>query len=108
MASTIRFAEIVRPVTEGGPAHFFTMLLGVVFSLNVLLMTFNLIPLPPFDGASVPLLFLRGAAASSWQQLMWNPAAQLLGFIVAFRGLGPVLSAVHRFALDLLYWNFAK
>ncbi len=102
-----RFAEIVRPVTEGGAAHFFTMLLGVIFSLNVLLMTFNLIPLPPFDGASVPLLFLRGAAAASWQQLMWNPAAQLMGFVVAFKGFGAVFYPIHTFALNLLYFGRA-
>lgn len=97
------FAEIVKPVAEGGAAHFFTMLLGVAFSLNVLLMTFNLIPLPPFDGASVPLLFLRGAAASSWQQLMWNPAMQLMGIIVAFNGFGALFRPIHSFALDLLW-----
>ena len=102
------FAKIVRPVQEGGFAHFATMLLNVVFSLNLLLMAFNLIPLPPFDGASVPLLFLRGAAATWWQQIMWNPAAQLLGFIVAFRGFGAIFHPIHRFALDVLYFNFGK
>ena len=100
---SMRFAEIVKPVTEGGVAHFAAMFLGVVFSLNVLLMTFNLIPLPPFDGASVPLLFLRGSAASSWQQLMWNPAAQLMGFIVAFKGFGTFFHPVHAFAIEMIY-----
>ncbi len=103
---SFKFGDIVSPVVKGGPAHFFTMLLGVIFSLNVLLMTFNLIPLPPFDGASVPLLFLRGSAASSWQQLMWNPAAQFMGIIVAFNGFGPVFRPIHTFAMNLLYFNF--
>jgi len=102
-----KFADIARPVAEGGVAHFATMLLGVVFSLNLLLMTFNLIPLPPFDGASVPLLFLRGPAASSWQKLMWNPAAQLMGFIVAFRGFGIFFQPIHTFAMNLLYHGLA-
>ncbi len=97
------FAKIVRPLQEGGVAHFATMLLNVIFSLNLLLMAFNLIPLPPFDGASVPLFFLRGAAASSWQQLMWSPAAQLMGFIVAFKGFGAIFPPIHLFALKLLY-----
>ncbi len=100
---TTGFAKIVRPVQEGGVAHFATMLLNVVFSLNLLLMAFNLIPLPPFDGASVPLFFLRGSAASSWQQLMWSPAAQLMGFIVAFKGFGAIFPPIHLFALKLLY-----
>ncbi|MEO6784935.1 MAG: site-2 protease family protein [Chthoniobacteraceae bacterium] len=104
---TFRFADIVRPIGEGGVAHFATMLLGVVFSLNLLLMTFNLIPLPPFDGASVPLLFLHGSAASSWQRLMWNPAAQLMGFIVAFKGFGAFFQPIHTFAMNLLYYGRA-
>ena len=104
---SFKFANIVRPVEEGGVAHFATMLLGVVFSLNLLLMTFNLIPLPPFDGASVPLLFLRGSAAQSWQQLMWNPAAQLMGFIVAFKGFGVLFFPIHTFAMNLLYVGHA-
>jgi Zn-dependent protease len=102
-----KFADIVRPVTEGGFAHFCTMLLGVVFSLNVLLMTFNLIPLPPFDGASVPLLFLRGSGAASWQQLMWNPSVQIMGFIVAFKGFGVIFRPVHTFMMNLLYSGLA-
>jgi len=104
---SFRFADIVRPIEEGGVAHFATMLLGVVFSLNVLLMTFNLIPLPPFDGASVPLLFLRGPAAASWQQMMWNPAMQLMGFIVAFKGFGIFFHPIHTFAMNLLYYGRA-
>ncbi|MEO6740794.1 MAG: site-2 protease family protein [Chthoniobacteraceae bacterium] len=104
---SFKFGSIVRPVEEGGIAHFATMLLGVVFSLNVLLMTFNLIPLPPFDGASVPLFFLRGSAATSWQQLMWSPAAQLMGFIVAFKGFGMIFHPIHTFAMNLLYFGRA-
>lgn len=104
---TLRFASIVVPVTEGGFAHFAGMLLGVVFSLNILLMTFNLIPLPPFDGASVPLFFLRGRAAEGWQRFMWNPAAQLMGFIVAFQGFGIIFRPVHTFLMNLLYAGIA-
>ncbi len=101
------FAKIVRAAEEGGVAQFAAMLLGVMFSLNLLLMTFNLIPLPPFDGASVPLLFLRGSSATSWQQLMWNPAVQLMGFIVAFKGFWVLFHPIHTFAMNLLYYGRA-
>ena len=104
---SFKFASIVRPAAEGGFAHFATMILGVIFSLNLLLMAFNLIPLPPFDGASVPLFFLGGSAASSWQQLIWSPAAQMMGFIVAFKGFGLVFQPIHTFAMNLLYTGLA-
>ena len=103
----LAFSHIVAPVAAGGVAQFAAMFLGVVFSLNFLLMSFNLIPLPPFDGASVPLFFLRGSSAESWQHLMWNPGMQFIGFIVAFRGFGAIFHPIHVFAVNLLYLGHA-
>jgi Zn-dependent protease len=97
------FSDIVSPVAGGGVAQFAAMFLGVAFSLNLLLMSFNLIPLPPFDGASVPLLFLRGRSAESWQQLMWNPTMQFIGFIVAFKGFGAIFRPILTAAVNILY-----
>jgi Zn-dependent protease len=101
------FADIVLPAAEGGPAQFAATFLGVAFSLNLLLMSFNLIPLPPFDGASVPLLFLKGRPAESWQQLMWNPMVQLCGFIVAYQGFRGVFAPILTFGVNLLYSGHA-
>ena len=97
------FADIVTPVVPGGVAQFAAMFLGVMFSLNLLLMSFNLIPLPPFDGASIPLFFLRGSLAESWQQLMWNPMVKLLCFYAAFKGFGAVFAPILTAAANLLY-----
>lgn len=102
------FSDIVSPVAAGGVAQFAAMFLGVVFSLNLLLMAFNLIPLPPFDGASVPLLFLHGRSAETWQQLMWNPTAQFVGFIVAFKGFGLVFTPILTAAVNILYMGHTR
>jgi Zn-dependent protease len=101
------FADIVQPVADGGVAQFAAMFLGVVFSLNLLLMAFNLIPLPPFDGASAPLLFLSGRSAEAWQQMMWNPALQLVSFIVAYKGFGVVFPPILTAGVNLLYLGHA-
>jgi Zn-dependent protease len=99
------FADIVAPVADGGPAQFAAMFLGVVFSLNLLLMAFNLIPLPPFDGASVPLFFLDARAAEAWQRFTWSPMAQLFGFIVAYKGFGAVFIPILTTGVNLLYFG---
>ena len=104
----LAFAEIVAPLSPGGIAEFAAMFLSVAFSLNLLLMTFNLIPLPPFDGASIPLFFLRGSAAESWQQFMWNPTVQFFSFIAAYRGFGAVFSPIFSAAANLLYHGHAQ
>ena len=104
----LTFAEIAVPLSQGGAVEFAAMFLSVAFSLNLLLMTFNLIPLPPFDGASIPLFFLRGSAAASWQQFMWNPTVQLFSFIAAYRGFGAVFSPIFTAAANLLYLGHAQ
>ena len=101
------FTDIVSPLAPGGVAQFAAMFLSVMFSLNLLLMSFNLIPLPPFDGASIPLFFLRGSSAASWQHFMWNPTVQLLSFIVAYRGFGVVFAPIFNTAANLLYLGHA-
>jgi len=57
---------------------------SVMLSLNVLLMLFNLLPLPPMDGASVLAGFLR-----PWRRLREmmraSPMLALLGLLVAWR-----------------------
>jgi Zn-dependent protease len=59
--------------------------LSVMLVLNVILGLFNLIPLPPLDGASV----LEGAApratASLYEHLREVPAIEFLGLMVAWR-----------------------
>jgi Zn-dependent protease len=42
---------------------------GIFVELNLLLVFFNLIPIPPFDGSRVLQWFLRGAALDFYQQM---------------------------------------
>jgi Zn-dependent protease len=78
-------------------------LLSILCVLNLLLATFNLIPLPPLDGAAVLSLVLPHALASRWRQLVAQPILSLAGMLLAYRYggwiTGPVMSAL----LGLLY-----
>ena len=53
------FALALAPA--GGVAESVILVLSLVFSLNLILFVFNLIPVPPLDGASVIGLFVSGA-----------------------------------------------
>ncbi len=70
---------------------FAAKMLSVVCVLNVLLAAFNLIPLPPLDGAAVVSLLLPHTLANRWRDLIAQPTMGLLGMLVAFR-FGSVLS----------------
>ena len=72
-------------------------------TLNVLLCAFNLIPLPPLDGASVIGLFIPESLAFRVRELSRTPMFQMLGLLIAWRIfpviVGPlfglILKAVH-------------
>jgi Zn-dependent protease len=59
--------------------------LSVMLVLNVILGLFNLIPLPPLDGASVLEGVAPRASASLYDQLREVPAFEILGLLAAMR-----------------------
>ena len=105
--SAISFGSIVVAATDG-PWAAVAFFLSVVFSLNLLLAIFNLIPVPPLDGsAAVPLLlsdtsivryhaFLRGQAAFAW-----------LGILVAWQVFPSLFQPVWLLCVNLLYPGFS-
>ena len=74
--------------------------LSVLLSLNLLLFVFNLLPLPPLDGAAVITLVLPGAAGRSLRAASAAPVLSLLGLFTAWRlfplAAGPALAGVAR------------
>jgi len=79
------------------------MLLSLTFSLQVVLLVLNLLPLPPLDGSALPLFFLNESAARKYMEFMWNPGMRLFGLILAWKIFGTVFFPVYRFVLGLLY-----
>ena len=91
-------------VGAGGPFwEFLALVLSVVFSLNLLLLTFNLLPVPPLDGSNLPLLFLPPAAAAKYREFMSGGSLHLLGLFVAFKLFGFVYPAIRWAAFEALY-----
>jgi Zn-dependent protease len=89
--------------TGGRFFEFAASLLSIVFSLNLLLFTFNLLPLPPFDGSNIPLLFLNLSAAEKYRAFMWSSNARLFGLLIAFYAFGKIFPIIELTALNLLY-----
>jgi Zn-dependent protease len=74
--------------------------LSVMLSLNLLLFVFNLLPLPPLDGASAITLVLPGAAGRSLRAASAAPALSLVGLLAAWQVFplcaAPLLALVAR------------
>lgn len=98
----IRFDHLVE-AGAGGLAASVALLLSVAFTLNLLLLVFNLIPFPPLDGASAIGVFFSDAVARRVQGLLRNPRLGLVGLLLAWLAMPRIFGPVHRFAIRLLY-----
>jgi Zn-dependent protease len=79
-------------------------LLSVVFSMNLLLAAFNLLPFPPLDGsAALPLLLSRRVSAR-YQEFMWSsPMIGLLGILIAWQLFDHLFDPIFLAAVNLVY-----
>jgi Zn-dependent protease len=79
----VRFESLVE-MAGGGPS-FVTTLFSVLLVQNVFLGVFNLLPLPPLDGASVVRGFASRRVAEVFDGLSTNPAFSMVGLLVAWQ-----------------------
>ena len=93
----------VTVAASPGFANSASVAISIVFTLNLILFVFNLIPLPPLDGSGVVSLFLSDSAAERYAQLLHQPAFRIIGLVVAWRLIGVVLGPAHLLALNILY-----
>lgn len=100
---SISYMQVVDAGTAGY-SHGVAMFLSLLFSLNLLLGTFNLLPLPPLDGfGAVPILLPEGTARR-FLEFGWSLRSfSMLGLLVAWQVFGPIFHPVFQFALRMLY-----
>lgn len=97
----ITFSRITA--ASPGPANAISILISILFSLNLVLLAFNLIPLPPLDGSGILTFFLSDQAARRYNAVIKEPQYRLIGLIIAWNMLDFILRPVHTIALNLLY-----
>ena len=91
--------EVVNPQAHG----FFASLLSVFFSLNLLLGTFNLLPVPPLDGSAGVALFLPEKTAVRWFEFLRASGLGLAGLMVAWLVYGKIFHFLFGVAVELLF-----
>ncbi len=100
---TVQGFDQITVATGSGLANGAAILLSVLFSLNLILLVFNLLPLPPLDGSEIVTLFLDDTTSERYRAMLAQPAAQMLGLIVAWNVVDFILDPAQRIALNLLY-----
>lgn len=77
--------------------------LSILFSLNLILLLFNLLPLPPLDGSGIIPFVLSHRQATAYLKLIRNPIASLIGIMIAWRLFGSLFRPIHLGAVSLLH-----
>jgi len=100
---SIEFTTVVR--TAGGDTSAASMFVSVMFTLNLLLLVFNLLPVPPLDGQVAATLFMRERTARRWNEFSSRPGFAMVGLLVAWVVFGKtqLFGKIFVFAINLLY-----
>jgi Zn-dependent protease len=77
--------------------------LSVLLSLNALLFVFNLLPLPPLDGASVLTLVFPAKAARAFRAAIAAPALAFIGIFAAWQLFPAIARPLLGFLVRLLH-----
>ncbi len=96
------FTQIVASA-EPGQLEIPITLLSILFSLNLLLGIFNLIPVPPLDGITALGLFLSRELALKVVAFARNPTVTIVGILIAWRVVGALFGPIFRLSLNLLH-----
>lgn len=89
-------------VAPSGVAEGLAIFLSVLFSINLILGCFNLIPVPPLDGYAIVPLVLNDRMRDKWFGLFSGGGA-LMGLIIAWVLFDRLMPPVFRTAIGLLY-----
>jgi len=82
------FTELVRAAGEPRPGSLVSglaMALSVLVNLNVLLGLFNLLPIPPLDGAGVAEGLFPNSLGKLYDQMREIPVLQIVGILIAWK-----------------------
>lgn len=77
--------------------------LSILFSLNLILFAFNLIPFPPLDGSAILPALMGDDMARRFHGFIRQPMFSLIGLLAAWRVFPVISSPLQTLALNLLY-----
>ncbi len=94
----------VTAATGGGFMGSVALLLGVFFSLNLVLLVLNMLPIPPLDGSGALPLLLSPEATHRYQDFVWSQRGLAwIGILVAWQVFDFLFNPLFLAAVNLLY-----
>jgi Zn-dependent protease len=103
----VNFTRVTELAATTEPS-FLTTFLSVLFVLNLILATFNLLPVPPLDGSSGITLLMPQRVALAYTEFIEEPMFRMAGLVAAWYLYGEVFDFFYPLALSLLYFPVAR
>src|ERR1700756_1400384 len=88
---------------ETGQPNLASVALFVFFSLNLLLGTFNLLPVPPLDGSAGIMLFMSEKRAQGYLDWLRGNSFAMVGLLVGLLVFSKVFPYINDFAVRLFF-----
>ena len=107
-ANSVSFTQIVLAPDSGSVTAFLAIFFSVLFILNLILGTFNLLPVPPLDGNLGVTIFMTEAKARAFLEFFQRPSFGILGIFLAWTLFGRIFDVVFTVALNVLYIGIAS
>lgn len=101
---SVGFTHIVNAGVEGGWAGL-SVVISMLFTMNLILFVLNLIPFPPLDGSYIISLFLRDEAARRYRAVISNPLFGFMDLFLAWWVFEPLIDIVFLTAMNTIYWG---
>ena len=101
LPASVGMDSVVEGYRDGLPAGLAVMA-SVLFTLNILLLVFNLIPIAPLDGTALAEFVLKGETLRRYQLLMEHPNLRFMGLFIAWIILDAIFDPIYTAAINLL------
>ncbi len=98
----VGFTHVVDAAAPGA-AEGVVLLVSILFSLNLLLALFNLIPVPPLDGSSAIGLVLGENGARRFAAMTRNPTLAIVGLLLSWQVFTYIFRPLFWMSMRLLY-----
>ncbi len=99
--AAVGFSQVVAGTDDFTSA--IALVVGIFFSMNLLLFVLNMLPVPPLDGSAALLLLIPPSSATAYQMWMRQPAVGWIGILLVFNFVGDIFFPVFFGCVGLLY-----
>ena len=103
VATYAHVTEVIDTETASKLVTFAASILSILFFENILLGTFNLLPMPPLDGGTGITILMSERTALRFLEFIGQPGFQMAGMILAWLIFGRLFDPIFTLALNMLY-----